>query len=565
MSHRYLPRRPTTPTSDFLRGRFDALASRAAQADEADSPEEWIAVFDDWNHVKAYAWSEGARRRHAFNRDTRDPTAEAAQREFRQELEPVADDGNARLVDSLLESPHAEAIARARGPRLLAVLRASRSRIDPRNKDLRVEAGDVLQEYDELVSGASVVVRGEEMTLPRARSLERNPDADLRREAFLAHRGWFVEHREALAGLFGRLVELRHRMAVNLGHESFVPLGYDAMKRIEYGPEEVAAFRRAVREHASPLHERLALRRAEALGTSALRPWDAGFDRDTALTPGAAGPVDEQLAKAERVFNRLSPRLGAHFRRMRECRLIDLENRPGKRPGAYCTTFLDEDVVAIFCNSVGEADDVRTLTHEMGHAFQGWESQWIQPVDLRGPSLDAAEVHSMGMEYLCQPYLDEFFGPDDLRRFRREAWKRAVDILCYACVVDEFQEWIYEHPSASAEERDLQWCRLHRAYLPGIDWTEAEHLLAARWYAQVHIFHHPFYYIDYALAQSGAMQLARMDARDHEGALGAYLELCRLGGTRGVLELFASAGLRSPFDETLLPDLCAHAAEQLGS
>jgi M3 family oligoendopeptidase len=234
--------------------------------------------------------------------------------------------------------------------------------------------------------------------------------------------------------------------------------------------------------------------------------------------------------------------------------------------GGSCTALHDANEVRIFCNSVGNEDDVRVLTHEMGHAFQAWESQGIDAVVLRWPTADAAEVHSMGMEFLCLPHLGEFFSADELERFTLGRWKRGIELLCYTCAVDHFQHWVYEHPDASAEQRDHRWATLYDDYLPGIDWSgEAESYHSCRWYAQRHIFLFPFYYIDYAIAESGAMQLARLAHADPEGALAKYLELCRLGGTASVLELFAAAGLRSPFDAEAMSELAAHVRGVLGT
>jgi M3 family oligoendopeptidase len=248
---------------------------------------------------------------------------------------------------------------------------------------------------------------------------------------------------------------------------------------------------------------------------------------------------------------------------MRNEGLIDLENRKGKRAGAYCTSFSDEGRVAIFCNSTGDEEDVGTLMHEMGHAFQGWESQPIESVDLQWPTSDACEIHSMGMEYLSMRHMNEFFDPENADKFRRGRWKDAVEMLCYICVVDEFQHWVYENPAAPPEDRDAAWSRIWDVYKPGIDFTGVEGYKYARWYAQGHIFWMPFYYIDYAIAETGAMQLALLDADDHDRAMETYLKLCRIGGTQSVLDIFRNSGLRSPFDPDLMRDLMDHAAKEL--
>ena len=248
---------------------------------------------------------------------------------------------------------------------------------------------------------------------------------------------------------------------------------------------------------------------------------------------------------------------------MRNEGLIDLENRKGKRAGAYCTTFSDEGRVAILCNSTGDSDDVGTLTHEMGHAFQGWESQVIESVDLQSPTYDACEIHSMGMEYLSMRHMNEFFNDELTAKFRRNRWRDGVEIMCYIAIVDEFQHWVYENPSATPDERDTAWNKIWDIYKPGIDWSSAEEYKSARWYMQGHIFGMPFYYIDYAIAEIGAMQLALMDAQDHDKTIEAYLKLCRIGGTMSVLDIFKSVGMRTPFDESLIKDLMAHATKVL--
>lgn len=561
----HVPDRPAVLDADYTQARYAELLARVAEADAAPTADGWLALFADWNALKSYVHSEGARRRHAYSRAMNDEAKEQAEKAFREQVKPQLEEGESQLTAALLASPHKDAIGERYGAQLLRVLEVGQEPLATVNSDLRVQEGNLGSDYDKPVAGAEVSVGGETMTLARARGKLTSSDGALRREAFEAYYGWFVDHRDQLADVYHRQVQLRDQMGKNLGHPHFVPLGYAGMGRTDYGPAESAAFRAAVQEHASPLFAALAAEQARALGTETLAPWDRGYHPERTLPVDAAEPVGEQLDKVGRVFQRLSPKLAAHFERMRELELIDLENRKGKRAGAYCTAFTDESKVAIFCNSVGSEGDVGTLTHEMGHAFQGWESQWIEAVDLRWPTSDACEVHSMGMEYLALPYLDEFFTPEQQARFTKSRWKRGVELLCYVSIVDAFQHWVYEHPSATPDDRDAEWVRLQDAFLPGIDWSgDAARYRASRWYAQLHIFRYPFYYIDYAIAETGAQQLGLLDTQDHAKCLETYLELCRLGGTGSVLELFKGAGLRSPFDAATIGDLMRHAAEVLG-
>lgn len=563
MNYKYYPVRPTRLTAEFVREEYASLMDRIAPAEQAESSDAWLKLYDDWNALKAYISGEGSRINYNQSKDMADPAWDEADRYFREEVTPVSDNGNSTMVNALLNSSHKPAIAEKYGEYLIKALATAVEPLAPINSDLRVKASDLVNRYDKLVASGEVFVNGEKVTLAVARSMQSSENGEIRKEAFESHRKWFLEHHDDLAEIFDQLVHLRDQMGRNLGHDNFIPLGYNAMGRTDYGPEQVAQFRESIRRYAVPVQEKLFERHARELGTPTLKPWDSGYTPSLTLPSGIA-PVESQLERAQRVFDSLSPELGSHFARMREDGLIDLENRKGKRAGAYCTSFPDEGRVAIFCNSTGDEADVSTLMHEMGHAFQGWESQPIPTVDLQWPTSDACEVHSMGMEYLSMRHMNEFFNDEHVVKYRRNRWKESVEIICYIAVVDEFQHWVYENPNATATERDQKWNEIWDVYKSGVDYEGMEDFKAARWYAQGHIYWMPFYYIDYAIAETGAMQLALLDAQDHDRAMDTYLKLCRIGGTMSVLDIFKAAGLRSPFDPEVMRDLMAHAAQQLG-
>lgn len=563
MQYKYYPNRPETLTKEFVEQEYAKLRADLPQAEAASSGELWLDLFSRWNAIKGYVESEGNRINYMQSRYMANAEYENAEKYYREEVMPASDLGNSEILEALLKSKHKGAIAEKYGKYLIQALETNVEPLAPVNSDLRVKAGDLINQYDKLVAGGEVNVTGKAVTLAVARSMQMSTDPATRKAAFFAYREWFAQHREQIADIFDQLVHLRDKMAKNLGHENFVRLGYLGMRRTDYGELEAGEFRAAVRKYAVPLQKQISQRQAEDLGTDGLKPWDAGFYPSLSLPEGIA-PVDQQLDKAQTVFNRLNPTLGGHFERMRKEGLIDLENRKAKRAGAFCTSFSDEGRVAILCNSTGDEDDVATLMHEMGHAFQGWESQPIESVDLQWPTMDACEVHSMGMEYLSLPQMSEFFGTENAEKFRRNRWRDSVEGICYICQVDEFQHWIYQNPNATPDERDAEWNRLTDIYKPGMDWSGAEELKKMRWYAQSHIFHAPFYYIDYAIAETGAMQLGLMDAQDHNKAMETYLRLCQIGGTKSVLDIFQTVGMRSPFDPMLMKDLMAHAAKELG-
>lgn len=563
MSFKHYPERPETLTAEFVREAFNNLTSRIESAEASGTPEEWLALFADWNALKSYVSGTESRISYTLSKDMTNPTSEANEKYSREEVRPVAEQGNSHLVGALLASRHKDAIGKRYGNHLLRVAATAVEPLSPVNSELRVKGGELVNRYDKIIAAAEVTIHGEKVTLSVARNMQSSSDPAIRREAFVNYRQWFVDHRNELASIFDELVKLRDQMGRNLGHTNFIPLGYLGMGRTDYGASEAAEFRANVRAFVVPLQSKLYERQAAELGTPTLKPWDSTYTPSLTLPSGIA-PVESQLEKAQRVFDALSPQLAGHFRQMRELGLIDLENRKGKQAGAYCTSFSDEGKVAIFCNSTGDQEDVSTLMHEMGHAFQGWESQPIESVDLQWPTYDACEIHSMGMEYLSMRHMHEFFSDENTEKFRRNRWKSAVELMCYICIVDEFQHWVYEHPNASTDERDAAWDSFWDLYKPGIDFSGVESYKSARWYAQSHLFHAPFYYIDYAIAETGAMQLAMIDADDHQRAVEIYIDLCQIGGTRSVLNIFSSAGLRSPFDAGLIRDLMNHAASELG-
>lgn len=562
MTYKHYPNRPGTLTEDFVKQEYQKIVDQVAAADASETPQKWLELYAEWNALHSFISSETSRISHAFNKNKADAELESRDTYQREHVQPVADEGNSTLVNALLASKHKAAIAERYGAHLLRVLDIMREPIAKVNIDLRIKAGDLESKYDKIVAGGEVTIGGKTMTLAKAGSLQSSEDAAVRKEAFEAVRGWFLAHRNEIAAIYDDMVHVRDQMGRNLGHKNFIPLGYASMGRVDYGVADAEKFRANIRKYVVPLQSKLYAERAKRLGSATLKPWDSGYDPAFTLPRGIA-PVDTQITKAQQIFDRLSPVLGQHFHRMREEGLIDLENRKGKRAGAYCTSFSDEGRVAILCNSVGDSQDVGTLTHEMGHAFQGWESQSIEAIDLQWPTSDACEVHSMGMEYLSMRYMDEFFDEALTEKFRRNRWRDGIEVICYIAIVDEFQHWVYENPNASLDERDAAWNRIWDIYKPGVDWTGAEQYKAARWYAQGHIFGSPFYYIDYAIAETGAMQLALMDAKDHDKTIEAYLKLCRIGGTMSVLDIFKSVGMRSPFDESLMKDLTAHAAKVL--
>lgn len=559
---KHYPSRPAQLTPEFLESEYASILELIDRAEPDADAKLWIDALKRWNSLGAYVGGERSRIHYGLSGDVTAPHWEAAEKNFREHLQPIEEKQCATILSRMFASRCALAIRTQLGSHFWTKLECQRFGVAPENAELRPVISEKLVAHSKLQATATIEFRGQSLTLSALRNLSNSPDAAIRKESFLKFWGWYQENRPVLSQSYHELVQLRDQMGRNLGMPDFIELGYRNMNRTDYGPEEVQKFRAAILQHLVPLQTEIFSQQAQALGQDVLHGWDAGYDPRNAL-PLDVAPIPTQLEKAQGVFDRISPRLAKHFARMRGEKLIDLEARPGKQPGAYCTSFPDEGRVAIFCNSVGGADDVSTLMHEMGHAFQGWESQAIEWIDLQWPTLEAAEVHSMGMEYLSLRYIEEFFSPEDARRFRRKRWQASVLLICYCAIVDEYQHWVYRHPQATPETREQEWVRIWKLYRPGLSYEGAEFAIPLRAYAQNHIYQMPFYYIDYAMAEMGAMQLAILDQTDEARTKEIYLALCQAGGTLSMKELFTRAGLKLPFGEEALGAIAQTARREL--
>ena len=276
------------------------------------------------------------------------------------------------------------------------------------------------------------------------------------------------------------------------------------------------------------------------------------------------------IGRAEDIFARVDPALGGYFTRMVEEHLLDLDSRKGKAPGGYCTSFPHSGVPFIFMNAVGVAGDVNTLLHEAGHAFHSFEARKLPLMMQRHPGSEMAEVASMAMELLAAPYLGRdqggYYSRDEARRDRIEHLEGILAILPHIASVDAFQQWLYTSgEGADADARDAAWLRIRARFEQGVDWSGLERERVARWYQQLHIFLYPFYYIEYGIAQLGALQVWRNALRDQQAAVSAYREALALGATAPLPDLFAAAGARLVFDAAGMGELVALIEEQLAA
>jgi M3 family oligoendopeptidase len=546
---------------DWFERVYEGLLDRLKK--ETKTGDFWVDFLTHWNEIKTVFTGQEARVNWAESLNVNDEDAAARAKLFRSEIQPLATEKNAQIRQTILQSPLAvEAIQERYGQYLIDYWKCAGLANNPVNIDVDVADKELSTSYHVLRGKAQIILDGQPYTITALEKLMENPDERVRKAAFDALVNWYGENKEELDSIFSQLVDLRTQAARNLGFENFTQLGYKRMYRLDYGPGKVARFREQILKHVTPLVRQLRAKQAAVYHAAKVKPWNRDYNPLYILSDRSV-PVDSQLNGVMRIYRQLQPDLAAHFLVMMDNGLIDLENRPGKRGGAFCTEMPDESQVRIFCNSTGVSSDIWTLLHESGHAFQGWESQWIQINELRSPTLESAEIHSMSMEYLAFPYLDVFFTEENGRRFKRDHLVKAMQFLCYACVVDGYQHQVYANPAAKVGEWNKSWRELWEQFITGEDWSEYPEGLDNFWKHKLHIYARPFYYIDYALALLCALQMWSISINDPQKAIDLYMRLCRAGGTYSFPELIRQVGLKDPFAEETLIQVVASVRKTL--
>lgn len=426
------------------------------------------------------------------------------------------------------------------------------------NVPLQLQEERLGQQYDDIAGNQTVMWQGEEYTIKQMDTLLQEQERSLRADAWhLSHQRQLAD-REAYNALWQSLLALRIKIAENAGYDNYRDYKWQSLKRFDYTPQDCMQFHDAIAKVVVPAAERILEKRRQALGVESLRPWDLDVDvrYRTPLRPFEHA-IDFATG-ASRIFHNIHPTLGDYFDDMNRNNLLDLPNRKGKAPGGFCTTLRVQNKPFIFMNAVGIHDDLQTLLHESGHAFHAYAAFHWPYVEQQEAPLEFAEVASMAMELLAQPYLDRdaggFYTEDDAKRAQIEHLESIILFWPYMAVVDGFQHWVYENPVTASDpsECDTKWAELWQQYMTGVDWSGLDDVMMTGWHRKLHIFQVPFYYIEYGLAQLGAVQVWRNALSDQSAALERYRHALQLGGTASLPDLYAAAGARFTFDENTL-------------
>ena len=410
------------------------------------------------------------------------------------------------------------------------------------------------QQYQKITGAMTVHFEGKEQTLARMSRLQEEPDRNRREAAWKAVTARRLQDAEKLEQIFDDLLKLRHEIALAAGFKDFRDYTFANYERFDYTPDDCLRFHDAIEHHIVPLMRELHDERRRRLGVDRLRPWDLGVDPDHRPPLEPFEKTADLVEKCQHIFAKLDPRFGDYFDVLRKQELVDLDNRKGKAPGGYQSTLSEARVPFIFMNAVGAHRDVEVMLHEAGHAFHALASR-EQPLHAyRGAPIEFCEVASMGMELLAAPHLTEFYPEADVRRARRDHLEGIIKFFPWMAAVDAFQHWIYTHPQHTRAERAAQWIALMDRFGGREDYTGFEDCRAHTWHRQLHIFEIPFYYVEYGIAQLGALQLWQHSRRNLHDAVDQYLRGLALGGSRPLPDLFAEAGLAFDFtDKTIAP------------
>jgi len=409
-------------------------------------------------------------------------------------------------------------------------------------------------EYQELIASAAIPFDGEEKTLAEMVPYLRSTDRNIRERASNSRWQFFVEHADALDRIFDELVKTRQRIAIKLGFENFIPVGYLRMMRSDYNAEMVANFREQVREQIVPMAVALKQKQAKRLGLPALKYYDEPLSfKSGNATP--KGTPEWIIENGKKMYAELSDETATFFNFMLDNELMDLVAKKGKAGGGYCTYISGFKSPFIFSNFNGTSADIDVLTHEVGHAFQVYMSRGFETAEYYWPTSDGAEIHSMSMEYFAYPWMDNFFN-GEADKYRYSHLVDSLLFLPYGVAVDEFQHGIYAHPEWTPDERKTFWSSLEKKYQPYKDYDGNKFLMQGGfWQTQAHIYQSPFYYIDYTLAQICAFQFWLKARQDNKSAFKDYVKLCKAGGSKSFLELVDYAGLRSPFQKETVSEI----------
>ncbi len=503
----------------------EELSGLIRELEEAKSGEEQFAV-----HQRYYALTDHVNTlmtighiRHDIN--TVDEFYEK-ERKYYDEMEPIFQNQVLEYMQKLYESPYRDYLESKIGPVAFKNMEVAMKAFDERVITLSQEENALTTEYDQLIASAKIQFDGKELNLSLLRPYLVSPDREVRRQAWQKKTEFYLQNAQKLDEIYDKLVKNRTAQARAMGYENYLELGYYRMGRNCYGQKEVESFRRQIKQYFVPFAEKLHERRRKRLGLEKLSyiDMDMSFPQGN---PSPAGTPEEILSAGQKMYRELSPETGEFFDFMMDNQLFDVLGRKNKRAGGYMTYMPDYHSPFIFANFNGTSGDLKVITHECGHAFQGYLSGQDPIREHADIGMETAEIHSMSMEFLTEKWMDLFFG-DRKQDYIDMHLEDSAIFIPYGCMVDEFQHIVYENPDMTPAQRHTAWLQLEAEYRPHMDYEDNPFFgKGAYWQQQLHIYNAPLYYIDYCLAQTCALQYKIWKDKNFEEAWASYLKIGR--------------------------------------
>ena len=540
---------------ETIREDMKAVTERLANAESYEAARQ---AFLDYEKITAHVSTVMSIAMNRYQIDTRDPFY-SGEREYWSSVSPRIGELRTDATKALYASKFRPEFEREFGSLMFKNMEIQMRSFSPELIPGLQEESRLTNEYGKLIASAQIDFMGGKRTLPQMTPFKASPDDEVRRAAWNAEGEWYNERGEELDRIYDELVKVRTDMAKKLGHKNFVPLGYDLMNRNSYTEQDVERFREAVVKYVVPVACEVKKAQAERIGAKfpMLMSDEALFFRSGNARP--AGSSDDILAHGKRMYHEMSPETAEFVDFLYGYELMDVLSKPGKAGGGHCATLMEYGAPFIFSNFNGTQGDVEVVTHEAGHAFASYMARDIEPMSARHATLESCEIHSMSMEFFAWNWAEGFFGADT-DKFRYSHLASALAFIPYGTMVDHFQHIVYEHPELTPAERHAEWKKLEKIYRPWLDVSEIPFYGdGRRWQAQSHIYQRPFYYIDYCLAQTVALQFWALMHEDREDAWRRYMALVRKAGTETFDGLVATAGLDTPFGEKALETVASAA------
>ena len=514
------------------------------QLDTSSTAENLEQVILNWEELSAAIAEEGSKRYIAMTCQTEDKDAEKAYLEFVEKIEPEEKECNFLLSEKLTKHPKCKNLKNQRYEVFLRDTALQVELFRSENVTLETEASKLGQKYQKIIGSLTVHFQGKEQTLIQmSRHLEET-ERNHRQKAWELVASRRLEESEKIDSHIDDLAKLRNQMSENAGFSNYRDYAHKRLGRFDYSPDDCISFQNAIEEEMVPLLRELQDERIQELNINELKPWDTATDPKGRPPLEPFEKVSDLIECSQSIFNQVDGNLSDWFQKMQDLDLLDLANRKGKAPGGYQCSLDESRLPFIFMNSVGVQRDVETLLHEAGHAFHSMASQNEPLHSYRHAPIEFCEVASMAMELLGSEFLEEFYNSEEARRARINHLEGIVFVFPWIATVDAFQHWLYLNPDHSIEDRDRAWSNLIDRFGGNVDWTHYELAKAKLWHKQLHIFLHPFYYVEYGIAQLGALQVWANYKNNKSKALNDYKAALALGGSKPLPELFKRCNIQ---------------------